>query len=513
MIVLPVTVSLSATSADVAYAGTYIIRSCNVPGHQSAPVTPWTFVHTTNTYTNDECASGGGFGISAGVMPRATSAAAQIFRPTEGSATAIRIRRVRLWMIARLSGTGSQLFVAMSSGDGRSTVADYPFGPPGGDTLSSPYVGPDLLPDTTGFIVLLSCSGSTWEDCTPASPNPLEIRGAEVTLFEDVLPSGSVNGGSLLNGAPQSGERELVYSAMDGESGVAEVSALLGTTVVATENFSSACPHSDFAACLRNRTRSLMIDTRKVPNGLYPLTIKVVDAAGNESRVLANQVVHVANQASENGLNGAGATADVRLTASFRGKRGAKAMTAPYRRSASIVGRLASTSPIANATLEVEEVPQLKGARGMRRTVLTRRDGSFVYRLRPRGMSRSVTVQYRPVLGQPTVAASTRLRFDVAPATALRVALRKVRLTYRGRVLSRPIPARGKLVYVEGRAGGGRWTAFAARRTDRSGRFSGRYRLRVYRPGIRLQFRVRVPRERGYPYSAGAGRPVARIVR
>ncbi|MCA1705081.1 MAG: hypothetical protein LC808_18195, partial [Actinobacteria bacterium] len=146
-------------------------------------------------------------------------------------------------------------------------------------------------------------------------------------------------------------------------------------------------------------------------------------------------------------------------------------------------------------------------------TVTTRQDGTFRYTARPRGTSRVLRFQYRPSLSNPTVAATDRLRLNVSAAGTLRVALRGTRVSYRGRVVSKPIPRRGKLVHIQGRAVGGAWTTFAIVRTNRAGVVSGRYRLRVRRPGVRLQFRLRIPKEGGYPYAAGSGRPVTRRVR
>src|SRR6185295_19194869 len=106
----------------LAQAGTYLMRSCNVPGERSMPVAPWYWVNATNTYANDECGSGGGFGLNAGAMDRGIAAAVRIDRPGDGPLSAISMRQVRLWMVGRLSGTGSQLFVAWSAGNSASTT-------------------------------------------------------------------------------------------------------------------------------------------------------------------------------------------------------------------------------------------------------------------------------------------------------------------------------------------------------------------------------------------------------
>jgi hypothetical protein len=446
-------------------------------------------------------------------MQRATAAAVVLERPREGPQNVITIRRVRLWLVARLTSTGSSLFVAASAGGNTGTLAENIFGPPGGDTLKTPYVSPVLLADTGSYVVLLSCSGSTSDGCSPGSPNPLEVRGAEVTLQEDVAPTGSI-GGALLDGGAQSGIRSVNYALSDQESGVAEVSAVLGTTVVAIQDFQSECTYSNFAACPQTRSGPLMIDTRRVPDGLYPFSIRVIDAAGNRETIQAPHTVQVANGRVDVTPNGVGATGDAKLTAAFVGRRGAT-VTVPYTRRVVVRGRLTTSSgkPIDRAKVEVTETPVRRGARDVTRTVLTRPNGAYRYAIRRNAGSLVVRFRYRPNLGDQSAAAEARLQMNVSASATLRVNLRGIRVTYSGRVLAGPIPARGKLIYVEGRAVGGAWTRFAMRRTSRSGLFSGRYGLRVHRPGIRLQFRVRVPKEAGYPYVASVGRPVTRTVR
>jgi hypothetical protein len=85
---------------------------------------------------------------------------------------------------------------------------------------------------------------------------------------------------------------------------------------------------------------------------------------------------------------------------------------------------------------------------------------------------------------------------------------------FSGRVLSRPLPVRGKTVKLQGKAPGYAWSKpFAALRTDRRGRFAGSYRLHARRPGVKIQIRVVVPTERGYPYLSYHGRPATLRVR
>ncbi|HEV2752609.1 MAG TPA: hypothetical protein VGV36_02100, partial [Solirubrobacteraceae bacterium] len=47
-----------------AQAGTYVMRSCNVPGQPPAPAGPWTWQNTSGTTNFDDCAVGGNFGLT-----------------------------------------------------------------------------------------------------------------------------------------------------------------------------------------------------------------------------------------------------------------------------------------------------------------------------------------------------------------------------------------------------------------------------------------------------------------
>ena len=513
-----VTASLAGyLGTSTAHAGTYVMRSCNVPGERPASVGPWTWIYTSaEIYANDECSRGGGFGLSASTISHGNVAAIHLGIPTEGAQRAITIRRVRLWMIARLSGGEGNMYANFSSGTATQVMAQDLYGPPGGSTLTTPFVSPVLLAETKAVFIGLSCSGGNGGACSSPSANPLEIRGAEVTLYESNSPSGVAEGGSLLERGAQSGVRTLAYTAADAESGVAEVTVLLGGVVVASHDYRAECTYAGLSACATTRRGSAVIDTRGIKDGDYPLTLRVVDAAGNRETITTASTITVANGARGGGVpnNGIGATRDARLAASFVGRARTTAR-ARYYEKLTISGRLRTSSgaPISRAKLEIVETGEGVRRRSATQTVTTGADGRFRSALRRRGTSRKVQVVYRPVLESTAGAVSRLLRVRVSAAGNLRVSLRGVRVSYAGRVVSAPIPRGGKLVYLEGRAIGGRWTRFAIRRTNRHGRFSGRYRLRVRRPGIRLQFRLRIPSQKAYPYAPAVGKPVTRTVR
>ena len=218
--------------------------------------------------------------------------------------------------------------------------------------------------------------------------------------------------------------------------------------------------------------------------------------------------------ASSSGANGEGASPRARLTVAFAGRGGAS-RTVAFTRAATAVGRLVDEHgrPIRNAIVDVASTAAVRGAAAApAQPAVTGPDGAFSYRLPARASSRTVRFEYR-YLRSGDVVADAALLLKVRAAVRLSVRLRGVVVRYSGRVLSRPLPRAGKLVVLQGRVRGGRWQTFATRRASRGGVFRGRYRLKVRRPGVRLQFRARAVAEAGWPYLDGTSRAVTRRVK
>jgi len=497
-------------------AGTYKMYTCNVPG-RAVPVPsvgPWTWaLDGRNTTIFDNCATGGTFGIGLNPGTRSmrpvSSARLALRRPASGPLSRIGIVRYKTWLIAQLSGRGAPAFIS----DGGA------FGPPGGaNSDAAPWISPLFAQNNSSVSVQLFCSGGAPGDCVFNSAKPLQARGVEVDLYEEAAPTGSIDGGSMVDVGLKSGMRSVSYSAFDAESGVSRVDALLGDTVVAVHDLGSKsdlCPHVAFNACPGTRSSDFAIDTRTVADGRHSLTLRVTDAAGNR-RVVPGPIVHIGNGLDVFGAhNGTNVGKHVVMSAYFETSRRAM-LTTRFGKRVVVRGRLRTNSrrPIANAKIDISGRVALPDA--VRRALnSTRTDakGRFRYVMTRVSSSRLLRFTYRLRHGDLNVAASRRLTLKVRAASSLRVSLRGVRVRYEGRVRFLPVPGRGKRVLMQGRAKGSAWQTFATRRTGRRGRFSGRYRLRVRRPGVRLQFRAMVPSERGYPFAAGAGRSVTRTVR
>jgi hypothetical protein len=450
-----------------------------------------------NTFYFDDCMTGGSFGIGLNIkfMRAFASASLVLARPDTGPKSAIGITRYRTWITAELAGGGAPAFV--DEGGAAS--------PPGGSTPdATPWVSAPLGQTNPRVNIRLRCTAG---DCEFSSSRPMQVRGAEVDLYEDVPPSGEIQGGTLLDATAVSGARSLSFSATDQESGVARVEALIGDTVVATadlEQNNALCPHTDLNACPARYASDFVIDTSVVPSGEHVVTLRITDAAGNRTLIPSPRRIAI----------GGGRTAETaKLTATF--PRARRRYTTKFGRRVWVRGRLTGTSgkAIAGARIRVIERAPTGAASPTEASVSTDQNGKFTYVVSGRRPSRAITFSYFARPGDATPSASRRLQIAVRASSTLRVSLRGVKVRYSGRVLSRPLPRGGTRVYMEGRASGGAWQRFAVRRADGHGRFSGAYRLRVRRPGVKLQFRVVVPKQAGYPFAAGTGVVQTRTVR
>jgi len=495
-----------------AVAGVYKMYSCNVPGRHAPVMTssPWRALLGGSIRPFDSCSAGRGFGLAGDpqqpFMARGSSVGFELRSPKP----TIGIVGYRTWMDADF--TGATAFVEVGGA----------FSPPGGSTPDhAPWVSAPFAPTNPAVYVLLYCATGQ-EVCQFANPTPMVVRGVESDLFESTLPGGSLAGGSLLAGQPQRGSRTVAFSASDDESGVAKIEFLLGTKVVAVEDLDAdqaTCPHVSWGACPQTHSGDFSVDTSALAEGDYVGTLRVTDAAGNRRAIKHSEIIKISKTAGTAGAGAGAGAADApnvasgdprTLTAQFAANA-RSTYTTSFGRAARIRGRLMDDKarPIANAAVVIVQ----RFASGGRRTTTatTAADGRYSYTASGRMPSRRIEVS------QPIASASgsapRKLRLLVRSASTLGITLRGVMVTYKGRVVAQPLPRSGKKVYIQGRARGGVWQRFASRRTDATGRFTGRYRLRVRRPGVRLQFRVEIPSEPGHPYVARTGRPLTRTVR
>jgi hypothetical protein len=251
------------------------------------------------------------------------------------------------------------------------------------------------------------------------------------------------------------------------------------------------------------------IDDATLPPGAYVLRAHASDRAGNQTtqdRRGDGQPVVVTLPLRKRASIEAGFERTVHRPGRRRGIVVLRpAARVGYEQRAAIAGRLASDDgrAIAGATV------QLFAAERVIDTVTTDANGrfrTFVIGAQSQDLRLAYTGSSQAL---PT---QTTLKLRVPAATSAMVSRRRVRngkaVTFRGRVRGLPVPAAGKLVEIQVRFTD-RWQTFRTTRSDALGRWSSRYRFQRTRGVQRYRFRVRLPKEAGYPFETSVSRTLA----
>jgi hypothetical protein len=244
------------------------------------------------------------------------------------------------------------------------------------------------------------------------------------------------------------------------------------------------------------------IDSTIDPPGNYQFMVRASDAAGN--------VVQTTNRADGQPMILAfPLKSGVKLSAHLA-PGGASQMTIGYGQRSKVAGRLvdASGQPLAHQELTViEHFPDGALINRRVRSVETDSDGLWGERLPP-GPSRRITASFPGTQRYLSDDAGAG-RLYVRTKTTFHLSRSHVpegrRVVFRGRIahLAARIPAGGKLIELQVRDGS-RWeTVRQTFYTRANGRYRLRYRFaRFYTSDVSYRFRIKVLRERGWPYKA-----------
>lgn len=258
------------------------------------------------------------------------------------------------------------------------------------------------------------------------------------------------------------------------------------------------------------------VDAAQIARGVYELRGRAVDAAGNETIVDGKERTLPVRTPTR--LRAAVAQ---RIALRRRGCRPIRtrrclmtvtvqrrAARARYGSTVAIRGRLETLAgqPLPGRTVAVELVSR----DDTRQAPSARTDagGRFALAL-PARRSTAVRLSFD---GDRGVLASARELGLHVPAPVTIGAARRIvrgggRTRFHGRVRGGSIPRNGKLMEIQAHFRG-RWRTISTVRSARDGRWRFRY---AFRPGAttsRYRLRARVPAEAGYPFAAGASRPV-----
>ena len=248
---------------------------------------------------------------------------------------------------------------------------------------------------------------------------------------------------------------------------------------------------------------SAMVDDERLKRGTYAVRARATDRAGNVRSV-----------------DGAAIALPIRLSTKLRvgkAKRVHKRVVLQRRprvrfgRSTTLSGRLISPggNPLADRDIDISELRSAPGATWRPAgTVRTGKAGRFAFKA-PAGPSRRLRFRYP---GTATIRGATAgVHLRVRATSSMDVDRKRVvngeAVTFTGRIRGEAVPSGGKLLQLQVFSRGS-WLTFATPRTDARGRWQHDYRFTATRGVTRYRFRVRIPREAGFPYDAGTSRAV-----
>lgn len=534
----------------ISAAGEYRVYSCKTPSGMPAPTDGWAATRGESVYSQplNYCGSGGPLIAElnpAHAQPANTGLVTWGWTAAPGST----IAAYRVWRSAQLRHNGEPGVTAwvFSTREINAATEGYivdncpasygcsGLGVPTPGISQPNLLSEDLRTKTTvdRWFINAACGGTVGQSCMPNGVlmAMARVHAAEFTLRDPDGPTVGAPTGRLVAAATHSGTELISFTAADSVSGVyraiLEVNGRVVRTSVVDDNDGRCAdagvdPNSPYEflyrePCRKNVQHEMALDTRTLADGTHTVRVLVEDASGNRTAVWSSPefVVRNAPGGVGGGVAGSGAgsgsTASTGTGAAARACAGASSgLTARFTRSGASRltvrhGQAFSVRGRGPAGTDID-VLHIRGSK-------IKPLGSF--RTSPTG---SYTERFRARHGGGTIqlcgpGMTTKLTLRVKARVSLKVRISSWGLVrYSGRVSTGQIPRGGKIVAIQGKAGPS-WQTFALRRTDRKGRFKGRYRLRVVRPGARLRFRVRVPSEAGYPFVGVVSKSVSKRVR
>ena len=352
--------------------------------------------------------------------------------------------------------------------------------------------------------------------CFFASPiDILTVASLSLTLHDVETPSLALTGGALLLPGTQAGTEDVSFSGSAQESGIAEVDAYLGSTLVGSDAYQSTqCSYTRFEPCPQTVSDNIAIDTTKVPDGNYLLVLDAHDASGNTVSAPWSSPVTVSNDASAAAgplgagprsvgpgtPNGTGAITKAKISY-LSGRRGE--VKVREGQSVSVSGRLTSQTgtPIADATVDL--LSQTVGSIAPFAVVghaSTDATGLYTFTVPP-GPSRVIRTGYRAFANDNGYDATTDVTENVIATTSLSVTPRHLRgrtFTFSGQVHASNFPP-GQQVEIQALVGRV-WTHVMFAQLEPNGHFKVRYRLKHHYNNVTFIFRATPVANPLWPY-------------
>jgi hypothetical protein len=540
---------LALALAPAAQAGQWHQYTCREPNGSPAPTDGWTgSISGSFMFASNSCSSSGG-GLDArldgAVAHGANSDIATWAYSAPGNTT---LAAATLYRYAYAEETGPNAtsvawLAAPSDAYSSATIFDQCVNASGctsEGTSSSPMDGSNRvavpasnISGATGLYTNASCGGANGYSC-PASGSGTTtaetvVYEADLTIQDPNTPTVNNVAGPLSSASTLSGSPDVSFTASDSGGGIyaGEVyiddklqesqvldanggrCADVGQTTDGTHAFLYRNP------CKASVSADLAFDTTKIADGQHQLSVKVQDAAGNKTFVVAPRTVTISNKAASavaprGAVNGTAASDHAAFQLTTR-----TTLSTTFGHSAfHIRGRLVNDSgqPISQATIGVLSQTGVPGASAAQLTQLvTATDGTFDA-LIPPGPSRTVQLTYRSHTLDTAYAATASVTQRVTVGIKLHISPRRTGphgvIRLRGRVLGGFTAPRGRIVELQVKYLGG-WRVFMTVRSKPDGRFHASYGFLGARGTFPFRAQVRGD-DPTYPFDLGRS-PVIRI--
>ncbi len=495
-------------AAPASAPDTYFVDSCATASGAAASAEGWTF---NRAGTQSRTCPRPGIVAS---EPPAPSGVLQGFNATFTAPPPSRIVAYRLWRSVSLRPNWNYTLYRRAAEGREEEIVERCWTFAGCSALGdarntgAPHVAESSI-DIPALVFHVDCNPG---DCPGSGPANVTVNRLQVELTDTVDPtfSGTPSGDLLDTSRPLSGVRTVSFSASDQGGGVYTARVELDGRVMASgivDANGGRCsePFRNLQPCRATASGSLGVNTGEVPDGQHSVRLVVTDATESNSVVYGPVQVTTANQAASC-VPGTAPELTARFSTTRRGaltRRGGRALT--------LTGTLAGAPPGTSVMLLSREV-RTGSRRIIAANAVTGSGGAFRIVV-PAGRSRTLRVGHRHTPTDPLLRCSRTLRLRVPARVTLAVRRqRALRFRMSGRLVGGAVPARGKVVELQGFENR-RWREFRTIRSRADGRFSTSYRFKAASAGRRFRVRVRVRTDPSYPFSTGYSRAVRIRVR
>lgn len=499
----------SALLATSASAGTYSVYSCVGPAGQSLPNLAWVQRRSVPSHTAAFSFGSSCSDLSVAATPGTALAAGEdagyAFDAPPGTSISGYLVRRSISVTYPASGTRPTLSAGLRRtvnssetywGECEAVATNCSVAASGTQSVGL---------SATSLQLGVECAQSA-TTCAGAGISTLRttLLESRVDITDSYAPSITVTGGALVGASGSSGVRSLDVSVSDVGGGVKSYWLSIDGVKGAVTSVVGSCAQTftQTVPCPDERLASYAVDLAAYAPGTHSAVVSATDAAGNVGTLApVSFTVPGAGSGGGNGLDANGRPAvgtPVLATrkAVIDGKGG---------RAVKVRGVLKTSTGAAISGAKLDVTASSLGVSGAATSILgtatTTKDGSFSFKLKPKG-ARRITFAYRPSTGATSTAeASTIVRQLLALSArgSKRVLRRGQALTIGGKIGGTAGAANGAPVEIDVLAGK-KWVAIATVRAGKSGSFEWKHNFtRVTRPTI-FRFRAVVKSAQTWPW-------------